>query len=133
VKHPNAEVSEIVILERRKLKCSCQESIFEGVCCHHEICIANKVLNTAKNLDIHQRWTKPFFSMDDLPRRAEVVEDGADGDESEDEDAEDENYKEEEENSEDEDSEEKEEEEKEHSRREEENIHEIVTYKDLYK
>ena len=48
------------------LICNCNESVYEGLPCRHELCILIKESKTLSNLKINQRWTKEYFSQDNL-------------------------------------------------------------------
>lgn len=48
------------------LLCSCMESLYEGFPCRHEMCIFIKENMSIQNLNIHQRWTKEYFNLDQL-------------------------------------------------------------------
>ena len=57
------ELHHIVKLEGGKLICSCQESMFEGLPCRHELSIYVKTTQSIKVLNINHRWTKEFFNV----------------------------------------------------------------------
>ena len=46
----------------RKLTCSCQESLFEGLPCRHELSVYVKTTQGIDALNIHPRWTKDYFA-----------------------------------------------------------------------
>ena len=62
-------------LENNVLKCSCQESHFEGVPCRHELCVFIKGSRTISNLNVHKRWTKNYFALSSLPNFQEELQD----------------------------------------------------------
>lgn len=50
-----------------KLRCSCEESVFEGLPCRHEISICVKSNFSLENLYFAERWRKEYFNVEVLP------------------------------------------------------------------
>jgi len=46
--------------------CNCQESVFEGLPCKHELCIYIKENGTFHQLNIQQRWKLEYFNPSEL-------------------------------------------------------------------
>jgi len=65
----------IVNIEANKLICSCQESIFEGIPCRHELCVYVKASQNIDMLNVQQRWLKEFFDPSSLFVNAPQEED----------------------------------------------------------
>jgi len=111
---PGKGKSHTVKLINNQLICSCNESVFEGLPCRHELSVCIKVNISFDSLQIAKRWTKEFFKIENLPKDDEEEdyknedEDQAEADDSYDEDEEEKDVYDENKYSYDEDEEEKE-------------------------
>jgi len=65
-KSNNSGTHTIVQLQNGVLKCFCKESIFEGIPCKHELTVLIKEGLSENALYFNQRWTKAFYSSEDL-------------------------------------------------------------------
>lgn len=79
---PTKENFHLIKLVDNKLKCSCEESTFEGLPCRHELSICIKANFPLGSLSIANRWKKDYFKVEDLP---EVEYDGQEEEDEEEE------------------------------------------------
>jgi len=66
VQLPSKNSSYLVSLKNNILYCECQESLYEGIPCRHEFCIFIKETMDLKNLNFAERWTKNYFSRENV-------------------------------------------------------------------
>ena len=72
----NSKFQHVVKLEKKTLRCSCQESLYEGLPCRHEICICVKEDMPISYLNIHDRWQQHYFT----PTAFETISDSEEED-----------------------------------------------------